>query len=169
MKKALYILFSLSIILASCGAPKTVTKDSKLKEQNDIENNISFVNTSTLDQVVSQAMQKFFNEKLNININNKVYDTDKPVDPETGKPPLKEETNIDLSKETNETTAEQSTTQKKEITASQLQDKSKDKSKVETSEKTETKTGFSDFQKTLMIVGALAIIGLILFIISKLK
>lgn len=39
MKKAIYILVLFSVILTGCRAPKTLTTDTKLKEQKDIENN----------------------------------------------------------------------------------------------------------------------------------
>ena len=169
MKTAIYILVLLSVILTGCRAPKTITTDTKLKEQKDIENNISLVEASTIDQAIDQAMQKFFNEKLNVNINKKVYDTATPADPETGKPPLKEETNVSLSKETNEATAETVKTETTETTASQFEDKSTDKSKVESSEKTKTETGLATWQKVLIGIGLASVIGLILFIVSKIK
>lgn len=169
MKRAIYILVLLSVILVGCRAPKELTTDTKQKEQKNIENNISLVDTSTLDQVVSQAMQKYFNEKLNININNKVYDTEKPADPETGKPPLKEETNISLSKETNELETDSTTIKTNESTRSELVDKSKDKSKFEGSEKTTEKKGFTFWEALGLSVAASLFIGFIIFLIGKFK
>lgn len=169
MKRAIYILALLSVILAGCRSPKTLTTDMKLKEQKDIENNISLVETSKIDQAIDQAMQKYVSEKLNININNKVYDTEKPADPETGKSPLKEETNVSLSKETNATTAEIVKAETTEVVASQFDAKSTDKSKVDNSEKTKMETRFGPWQKVLIGIGLTSIIGFILFIRSKIK
>lgn len=169
MKRAIYILVLLSVILAGCRAPKTLTTDTKLKEHKDIENNISLVEASTIDQAIDQAMQKFFNEKLNVHINNKVYDTEKPADPETGKPPLKEETNVSLSKETNEAIVETVKTETSETTTSQYEDKGTDKSKIDNSEKTTTKTGLATWQKVLIGIGLASLIGFILFIVLKFK
>lgn len=169
MKRAIYILVLLSVILAGCRAPKELTTDTKQKEQKNIENNISLVEVSALDQVVSNAMQKFFNEKLNININNKVYDTEKPADPETGKPPLKEETNINLSKETNELETDSTTIKTNESTRSELVDKSKDKSKFEGSEKTKEKKGFTLLEALGLSIAASLFIGFVIFIIGKIK
>lgn len=159
MKKTTYILLLFSVFLIGCKTPKNLTTDTKQKEQKNIENNVSIVEATTLDEVMNRAIQKFFNEKLNININKKVYDTEKPADPETGKPPIKEETNINLSKETNETTAESAESKKTEAIASQLVDKSKDKSKFEGSEKTKTETGLKWWQKLISGI-VLAIVGI---------
>ena len=169
MKKTIYLLLLFSAILVNCRAPKILTTNTELKEQKDIENNISLIEALTVDQIIDQAMQKFFNEKLNVNINNKVYDTEKATDPETGKPPLIAETNINLSKETNETIAETVKTETTEMADSQLEDKSTDKSKIDSSEKTKTKTGLATWQKVLIVIGFSCVIGLILFIVSKIK
>lgn len=169
MKRAIYILVLLSVILSGCRVPKTLTTDTKLKEQKDIGNNISLVEASTIDQAIKEVMQTFFNEKLNIHINNKVYDTEKPADPETGKPRLKEETNVSLSKETNEATAETIKIEMSEATTLQFEDKSTDKSKVDSSEKTKTETGLATCQKVLIGISLASLIGLIAFIVSKIK
>ena len=169
MKKTIYILLLLSAILGGCRAPKNITTNTELKEQKDIENNVSLIEASTIDQAIDRAMQKFFNEKLNINISHKGYDTEKPADPETGKPPLKEETNISLSKETNEATAETVKTEITETTASQFEDKSTDKSKVDSSEKTKTETRLATWQKVLIVIGLVSVIGFIIFIVLKIK
>lgn len=164
MKRAIYILVLLSVILVGCRAPKELTTDTKQKEQKNIENNISLVDTSTLDQVVSQAMQKYFNEKLNININNKVYDTDKPADSETGKPPLKEETNISLSKEINELNTDSATMKTIESTRFAQVDQSEDKSKFESSEKITEKKGFAFLEALGLSVAASIFIGFVILI-----
>lgn len=169
MKRAIYILVLLSVVLVGCRSPKELTTDTKQKEQKNIENNISLVDTSTLDQVVSQAIQKYFNEKLNINISNKVYDTEKPADPETGKPPLKKETNVSLSKETNELETDSTTIKTNESAQSELVDKSKDKSKFEGSEKTTQKKGFTFWEAFGLSVTASLFIGFIIFLIGKYK
>ena len=169
MKKAIYILVLLSVLLASCRVPKSAATDTRLNEQKNIENNISLSETSAIDQAVNQAIQKFFDEKLNVNISNRVYDTEKPTDPETGRPPLKEETNINLKKQTNEATFENVRTETKQTNTSQFEDKGTDKSKVESSERTKTETGLATWQKILITIGLASVIGLILFIILKIK
>lgn len=169
MKKAIYILVLLSVILVGCRAPKELTTDTRQQEQKNVENNISMVDTSTLDQVVNKAVQKVLNEKLNININNKVYDTDLPADPKTGKSPLKEETNISLSKEINELETDSTTIKTNESTRSELVDKSIDKSKFEGSEKTTEKKGFAFLEALGLSVAASLFIGFVIFLIGKFK
>lgn len=169
MKIAIYILVLLSLILTACRTSKELTTDTKQKEQRNIESNISLVDTSSFDQVVSEAMQKFFNEKLSIQVHTKVYDTDKPVDIETGKPPLKEETNINLSKETNEQLADSTTIKTNESARSELIDKSKDKSKLETAKKTTEKKGFTLWEILGLSVAVSLFAGFVLFLVHKFK
>lgn len=169
MKRAIYILVLLSVILVGCRAPKELTTDTKQKEQKNIENNISLVDTSTLDQVVSQAVQKALNEKLKIKLNRVEYDTDKPIDPETGERPKKSETKIDLEQETNELETDSTTIKTNELARSELVDKSKDKSKFEGSEKTKEKKGFTLLEALGLSVAASLFIGFVIFIISKIK
>ena len=169
MKRTIYLLFLLSVILTGCRTPKTLITDSEFKEQKNIENNISVQESSKIDETIEQAVQKFFDEKVNINVNTTIYDTDKPADPETGRHPVKEETNINFNKETKETIAEIVNTETIETTVIQLEDKSIDKSKVNSSEKTETRTGLATWQKVLIVVGLIAVIGLILFVVLRIK
>ncbi|WP_108821041.1 hypothetical protein [Dysgonomonas sp. Marseille-P4361] len=168
MKRAIYILLLLSVILVGCRAPKDMTSDTKQKEQRNIENNISLIDSSTLDQVVSQALQKAINEKLKIKLNHVEYDTDKPIDPETGERPKKSETNIDLEQETNELETDSTTIQTNETGRSELTDQSKDKSKFEGSEKTKEKKGFTFLQVLGLSVAASLFIGFVILIIRKL-
>lgn len=167
--KVIYILFLFSVVLMACRSPKDTTADKRFKEQKDIENNISVSKTDQIDESVYKALSNFFNEKLSINIKNRVYDPEKPIDPETGKPPLKEETDIELNKETNETTRGSAQGKKVQTTAASLEDKSKDKSKIDNSEKTKTKTGFTFWEALGISVTTSLIIGLIIFLIAKFK
>lgn len=169
MKRTIYILVLLTLTQISCRGSKELTTDTKQKEQKNIENTISSIDILTFKQIVNQSMQKFFNEKLNININNKVYDTEKAIDTETGKHPVKEETNISLSKETNETEQDSTTITTTESTRSQLVDKSKGKSTLESSEKIKEKKGFTLLEACGLSVAASLLIGFVIFIIGKIK
>lgn len=169
MKRAIYILVLISVILVGCRAPKELTTDTNQKEQKNIENNISLVDTSTLDQVVSQAVQKALNSTLKIKLNRVEYDTDKPIDPETGERPKKSETKIDLEQETNELETDSTTIKTNESARSELVDKSKDKSKFEGSEKTTEKKGFTFWEALGLSVAASLFIGFVIFLIGKFK
>ena len=157
--KNIYILLALcAVFLTACKAPKNITTDTNVKEQKAIENNISLLETKDFEEYIKQVLHSFFNEKLNINITQTKYDTDKPTDSGTGKPPVKEVNNILISKETDVKQLETTNKETSENTVSQLEDKSKDKSKIEVKEKTETKIGLKGWQKILIIIGAVALI-----------
>lgn len=169
MKKAIYILVLLSVILIGCRAPKELTTDTYQKAQKNIENNISLVDTSTLDHVVSQAVQKAINDKLKLKLNRVEYDTDKPIDPETGERPKKSETKIDLEQETNELETDSTIIKTNESARSELVGKSRDKSKFEGSEKTTKKKGFTFWEALGLSVAASFFIGFVIFLIGKFK
>lgn len=169
MKRAIYILVLLSVILIGCRAPKNTTTDTRVKEQKDIQNNIKLSQDSAVYETIARAIQTAINERLNISLKQTKYDTDKPIDPETGKPPIKEENDINLTKETNAQITENTNGTKARRSSSELVDKSKDKSKSESSEKTKTETGLKWWQKMFVVIGVSSLIGLILFIISKFK
>ena len=167
--RTLILMIALCISLVGCKSAKNITTDTRQKEQKNVENNISQLEVSTIDQVVDKAVQKFFNEKLNADITTTIYDTEKPVNPDTGKPPIKEETNISLSKETNETTGKTEKTETSEKSALQLEDKSKDKSKVDSYENTKVEKGFTFWEVLGLSVIASLFIGLVIFLIYKFK
>lgn len=158
MKNIICILALCTVCLVACKAPKNVITDTNVKEQKDIEKDISLIETKDLKESFDRALQSFFNEKLNINITQTKYDTDKPTDTGTGKPPVKEVNDISISRETDAGQLESSKKETTENTALQLEDKSKDKSKVEVKEKTETETGLVWWQNTLIVIGSVVII-----------
>lgn len=169
MIRAICILVLLSVILAGCRTPKELTTDTKLKEQKNIENNVSVRDSSMVDRVVIQAVQKALNDKLIIKLNRVDYDTDKPIDPVTGKPPLKRETNIKLNKATNKLETDLSAVQTNEFTLSELVDKSKDKSKLEDSLKTKETNGFTLWETLGLCVAVSLFIGFITILTIKVK
>lgn len=92
---ALILMITL-VILSSCGSSRKTTK-------NDIKHNISTVEeknnviTSTSMTGLSQIIQKHQVGKMTF----VVYDTDKPPDTNTGKPPILIEGNAEISSDTN--------------------------------------------------------------------
>lgn len=166
----LFVLVSLFVFgVSSCGAPKELAIDTKTKEYKNIEKNIQQLDVSELDQVVSNAVQKALTEKLKIKLKHVEYDTDKPIDPETGERPKKSETDIDLEKETNELETDSTTIKTNSSTRSELVDKTKDKSKFEGSQKVEEKKGFTFWEGLGYSVGIGLFFGLLIFLIGKWK
>lgn len=169
MKRAIYILLLLSVVLVGCRTPKDtmvqIEQNEDTKKINDIELNID----NQLNEAISQAVQKALSEKLQVKLQEIEYDTDKPVDPSTGKPPVKKETNIDLTKETEATSQELNEQQKKEATRSKLTDKSKEDTKTKIKKKDETKAALKWWQKGFIALGVVCFISVVVWIIFKVK
>lgn len=168
MKHLLYILI-LCFVFAGCGSPKTVTTDSRIKEQKNIENDIKVSTDSAMYEAINRAIQTAIAERLNISVKQTKYDTDKPVDSETGKPPIKEENDIKLTKETDTQINENTNETKSSASSFESIDKSKDKTKTDTAEKAKTETGLNWWQKMFVVIGVSSLIGFVIWIISKIK
>lgn len=168
MKRFLFLLV-LILSLVSCRSPQNVATDKQVKEDKQIEKNIELVDTQELAEIISQAMQKVINEKLNINYKQVKYDTDKPVDPETGKPPVKEETNIDLNKETDTQISDTTNVDRSLNSGTQLKDKSKEKEKTQVKDKTKQSPALKWWHKMLIFVGFVSLSGFAIWLYFKIK
>lgn len=167
MKQLAFII--LSLLVLSCKSPQKMVSNSKQNQETQINNDISLTDDKHLKELTDQIIKRLFNERLNIDIQNIKYDTEKPVDSITGKHPVSEETNININRETNvnETGSIHQETDSVSVT------KTKDNSQIAVKTKTETKeekqTGLSGLQKKLIAVGIFSIIGFIVFIIIKIR
>lgn len=155
----LILILALFLAFAGCKSPKTVTTDSRIKEQKNIENDIKVSTDSAMYEAVNRAIQTAINERLNISVKQTKYDTDKPIDPETGKPPIKEDNDINLKKETDTQVNENTNETKTSVSSSESIDKSKNKTK--------TKTGFKWWQKMFVVIGVSSLIGLVIWVYLK--
>lgn len=115
MKKSerIYIFICLFIIamalvgLFSGCKSKDTTLKSKTNQSTEIHNNISQSNTSTSETVKTESSKESSKDKINTDTNENIsiiqniteYDTDKPVDPNTGKHPVKKETTNHINSE----------------------------------------------------------------------
>lgn len=153
--KHLTIIF-LSLLLFGCKAPQITLSETKTKEDINIQNDIHLMNAHDLSVITDQVMKKLLNEKLNININQKKYDTDKPVNPETGHHPLKEENDINISKETNQEEETNIHQEKDSVATSELVDQSKIKAKVDNQTIDKKEDRLKTWQKWAIAIGLIA-------------
>lgn len=160
-------MFSLCMLLSACRASKELT--TQQKEQRKRENDVSLIDTSLLVQIVNRTTQKRLDEMLGLQIDQKVYDTDKMIDPKTGKHPLKEETHISLNKKTKELQTDSTTTKTNESTQFEVVDKSKDQLEIEGLEQVNEKKGFTFWEALGLSVVSSLFIGFVIFLISKFK
>lgn len=98
------ILILVLWLFTSCRSSKkenTAEQYSEIaRKQNDIEN----LQKKELYAVIENIIQKVLTEQTNISQKETEYDTDKPVNAETGKPPVKKEKETSFEKKSNQTT-----------------------------------------------------------------
>lgn len=164
MKNILFILFS--VLVFSCKAPQNTIVESNLKEENNIQKDVLTLDAHDLSVLTDQVIRKMLNEKLNININQKKYDTDKPVNPETGLHPLKEENDININKETDVQEDSEHHQVTDSIASSLVKDESVEKNKKNIQVNETKKQGLSKVEKILLGFG-LMVVGVIVFFVSK--
>ena len=153
MKKTL-VLISL-VLLFSCTAKKTLTK-SDVSQKNDIS-----TTTSTKTSDVANSATKVDENSVSgteTTINSVVYDTDKPIDVNTGKPPVKSETTKVIKKDNFKKIVSEAvfTTIKNDSTDIKVVDKSKIETETKVSE-TPKKSTFAYVYYILVIVIVLVV------------
>ena len=124
--KTFYLILIL-ILFSACRA-KQVTNESHYQEQTKVQNDIHENKSIINEDQIKETLKRIFDEELEANLTITTYDTDKPIDPETKKPPIKEETNFNVKKKTS--TIEDKN-KEENITSKQEQTKV-DKSTIET-------------------------------------
>lgn len=167
MKQLVFII--LSLLVLSCKSPQKMVSNSKQNQETQINNDISLTDDKHLKELTDQIIKRLFNERLNIDIQNIKYDTEKPVDSITGKHPVSEETNININRETNVNETDSIHQETDSVSVTKTKDNSQIAVKTKTETKEEKQTGLSGLQKKLIAVGIFSIIGIIVFIIIKIR
>lgn len=167
MKQLVFII--LSLLALSCKSPQKMVSNSKQNQETQVNNDISLTDDKHLKELTDQIIKRLFNERLNIDIQNIKYDTEKPVDSITGKHPVSEETNININRETNVNETDSIHQETDSVSVTKTKDNSQIAVKTKTETKEEKQTGLSGLQKKLIAVGVFSIIGLIIFIIIKIR
>ena len=168
MKNLIFILLA-CVCLLSCKSPQKTVSNSKLDEEINISNDISLTDDKHVKELTDQIIKRLINERLNVDIKNIKYDTEKPVDSGTGKHPVSEETEININRETNVNETDSTHQETDSVSALKTKDNSNSRIKTKVEIKEEKQTGLSDLQKKLITVGIFSIIGIIIFIIIKIK
>lgn len=167
MKNLLIILFFL--MLCSCRTPQKTSSDLQYKNNLSIKNDIELSEETYVNELTERIINRLQKDRLNINIQKTLYDTDKPADPSTGNHPIKEETNIQISKETEKEETDSTHTELLSGSSVDVDDNSRIEQKDTLKSSQQSESGLSSLQKFLMAVGVGAIICLAFFIYSKLK
>jgi hypothetical protein len=153
------------LLLLSCKAQQSTSLAAKTKAQTDVYNDITLSVQDSLLRSYERDIVRLINEHSSIKIIK--YDTSKPVDPITNRPPVSEETTINTETELIENDSAKDVTQS--ASGLDIKDNSRINADVKTSVAGKSKTGLSDIQKWLIYIGVFAIIAVVLAIIIKVK
>ncbi len=168
MKHLIFILF-VCIFLLSCKSRQKSISTSELNQETNISNDISLSDYKQLSGLTDQVIKKLVNEQLNIGIKQTKYDTDKPVVEGTEKYPVIEETEISINRKADMKETDSIHLEMNNVCAIKLDDNSDITTKITVKTKEKKETGLNDWQKLLMTVGGLFIIGFFISIIIKIK
>lgn len=155
-------LFMVIGLFWGCKSPRNITTGIHLDEKKYLAADITKWSETQISEAISRAIQTAITERVNMSVEQKVYDTDKPADPVTGKPPLKEENNINLTKETDTHKNDSLNARKVLDNDSGLVDKTKDKGKILGTVKNEQTDVMPGWQKALICIVIVAVILLIM-------
>jgi hypothetical protein len=158
----------LVLSFVSCGTRMT-TAVTKQHEQTTVENRMSLTGGDYLHELTEQTLLRLVNSRHNVSIGQIKYDTDRPVDTLTGRPPIAEEISITINTDTEIIERDNIASESRSGTFIGLDDISAAGSDVQ-AETTESKqTGMNAFRTTLMYAGGLLIIAVIAIIALKAK
>ena len=167
MKHLIFILAC--VCLFSCKSQQKTVSSSKLNQEAKINNDILLTDDTRLKELTDQIIKRLFNERLDIDIQKIKYDTEKPVDPITGKHPVSEVSNININRETNVNETDSIHQETDSVSTTKTKDNSQIAVKTKIDTKEEKEPGLNSLQKKLIAVGVFSIIGFIVFIIIKIK
>lgn len=157
----LQLLFVL-VIFASCGTHKTATKSDSFAQSNE---QTQMTDTTSVKQVEQSKGEE---ETTEVTTTTKTeYDTEKPINPETGKPPVKSEETTTTKKETAKRTETSSETN---IDKGVSEDTSRDEQQVSNSETEDEREESTQFKQIGWCIFSLSLLALIsFFIVKKIK
>lgn len=164
-----YLFLILTCVLFSCKTPQKTSSVIKQQEQTDISNRISLNTENSWYELTEQELRRLINERYRVKISQVIYDTEKPVDSLTQKHPVKEEIDIVIEMNTEMDETGQISLESIRGEKTELAENTEFKSEVQTEIKESKSVGLNDIQKGLIIIGVCSIVGVIVFVVIKLK
>lgn len=150
------------VIFSSCGSHKLATKSNSFEQSNE---QTQMTDTTSVKQIEQSKEEQ---ETTEVTTTTKTeYDTEKPINPETGKPPVKSEETTTTKKETSKRTENVSET---DINKGVSEDTTRNQNSSLKTDLKEQKTESTLFKQIGWCTFALTILLLvILFIVKKIK
>lgn len=161
MRNIIHYFLSLAICIAvvSCGTSKKVRQSfhetTAATEQADVRAEARQT-TETGSQIVAEASKSESEDRRTIDLE---FDTEKPVDPATGTPPLKRATVTDSKKNSQKDTRQQTASTAKQQTEVAIQDSTQTNMQTETTATQETEKKSRSLWWLWLVAGA-TLVGL---------
>ncbi len=179
----LIILFIGLIGLFSGCKSKDTTLKSKTNQSTEIQNNIASLETSTSKTLKTESSKESSKDKINTDTNENTsiiqniveYDTDKPIDPNTGKHPVKKEITNHINSEKGSKQTAQSNKQSDQTKSDQTKkkdestnnDKSVLKENTQSDVSLKENTGLSWYQEMSVWIVSISFGCLFLWLVYK--
>lgn len=149
-----FLLFAICIAVASCGASKkarqSLHETTAVTEQADVRTEAKQT-TESESQTVAEASKSDSEDTRRIELE---FDTEKPVDPATGTPPLKRATVTDTKRNSQKDTRQQTASTAKQQTEVTVQDSSQRNVQTEMTATQETEKKSRSLWWLWLIAGA---------------
>lgn len=161
VKCPLQLLFVL-VLLSSCGTHRTVTKSDSFVQNNE---QTQKTDTTSVKQIEQSKGEE---ETTEVTTTTKTeYDTEKPINPETGKPPVKSEETTTTKKET---AKRMETSSETSIDKGVSEDTTRNEQQVSNSETEDEREESTQFKQIGWCIFSLSLLALIsFFIVKKIK
>lgn len=159
LKCPLQLLFVLVLFASSCGTHKTAAKSDSFVQSSE--------QTQMTDTTSAKQVEQSKGEEGTIEVTTTTkteYDTEKPINPETGKPPVKSEETTTTKKETAKRTETSSETN---LNKGVSEDTNRNEQQASKSEVKEEKKESTQFKQVGWCAFSLSLLALIIFFIVK--
>lgn len=165
---ALFVVSLFVFLLYGCKTQSKSISESQIGKSSNVSNDISIYQNKALELAIQNAFEKVIFEQLNINRTDRFYDTSKPTDSITGKPPLLSESETKISKQTESKEVDNGKIEQKESANESILDNSKIKTTEKETSKSESESNkVNELNIYLKWIGITAIVILIVFLIWR--
>jgi hypothetical protein len=168
MKRVIFFAL-MAVVCVSCCSPKRVVSTSSLKGEATIVNDLSFAEETLVAELTDRILLRLMSEHLSVRLKTVRYDTDKPVDPVTGKPPVSEETDVVMNKDSETVESDSVHRALDEWGARVVEDGFSADLRLETESVEDVRTGLGKWQKVLIIAGALSLLAGVVWVVVKVR
>jgi hypothetical protein len=156
------------LAFASCGT-QTSNVSTRQDGRTSAENRLSLAGDGYSRELTEQTLSRLLNSRQRVSIKQVRYDTGRPIDTLTGRPPIVEEIDIVINTDTEIVESDSTVSKSHNRTTVSIDDISIAETDVRTETVSSKKSGLSVIQKTLMYAGIVLIIAVVIIIILKVK